>query len=458
MASSRANAPTERDRPFFAASPRICMSALHPLLQEPPRSLNTAKLAQVFATTENLLIVQDLDGVCMGLVKDPLTRQISPQYVEAIRAFEGHFFVLTNGEHIGKRGVNAIVDRAFADPSAVRERGWYLPGLGAGGVQWQDRWGSVDYPGVSEAERAFLATVPDRLRRSLAEFVAARPGSLDETTAERCIESSVLDNAVSPTANLNTFYEVWRDRSELFAELQQYVLELTRSLEREAAEKGLSDSFFVHLAPNLGRDETGREIVRWATEKDSGTTDFQFMLQGAIKEAGVVAILNRYYFHRTGKYPLGETFNARQAPKTHRALLDLVTENFAAEAMPTIVGVGDTVNSSVIETNGIREVRRGGSDRNFLQLIQDLEPAFNRGNIVAYVDSSGGELANRKPVKTGTDINGYAIAIEGPGDPLDADEPLAIDVAFAGGHEEYCTCICQAAGDRLAAPISSRTS
>ncbi|MEO0852400.1 MAG: glucosylglycerol 3-phosphatase, partial [Cyanobacteria bacterium J06648_11] len=311
---------------------------LHPLLQEPSRSLNTTKLAQVLATTENLLVIQDLDGVCMGLVKDPLTRQISPRYVEAIRAFDGHFFVLTNGEHSGKRGVNAIVERAFSDPSIVRENGLYLPGLGAGGVQWQDRFGAVDYPGVSEAERAFLATVPDRIRRALAEFVDARPDSLDKDTAARCIESSVLDNAVSPTANLNTLYAAWRDRPELYAELQKYVLEFTRSLEREAAEKGLSESFFVHLAPNLGRDETGREIVRWATDRDSGTTDFQFMLQGAIKEAGVVAILNRYYFQRTGTYPLGETFNARQAPQTHRELLELVAENFAAEHMPTLVG------------------------------------------------------------------------------------------------------------------------
>ncbi|MEA5470090.1 glucosylglycerol 3-phosphatase, partial [Spirulina sp. 06S082] len=39
-------------------------------------SLKHDELAQVLTQTKNLLIIQDLDGVCMGLVKDPLTRVI----------------------------------------------------------------------------------------------------------------------------------------------------------------------------------------------------------------------------------------------------------------------------------------------------------------------------------------------------------------------------------------------
>lgn len=97
-----------------------------------------------------------------------------------------------------------------------------------------------------------------------------------------------------------------------------------QELLQEAKDKGLGNSFFVHYAPNLGRDLSGQEILRPAKLEDSGTTDFQFMVQGAIKEAGVLAILNRYYFQRTGSYPLGEEFNVRQAPKTLDELLKLV--------------------------------------------------------------------------------------------------------------------------------------
>ena len=87
---------------------------------------------------DEFLIIQDLDGVCMGLVNDPLTRRIEPGYLHAVSRLKGRFFVLTNGEHIGCRGVNGIVDRALSESDAEPEdHGLYLPGLAAGGVQWQ---------------------------------------------------------------------------------------------------------------------------------------------------------------------------------------------------------------------------------------------------------------------------------------------------------------------------------
>ena len=49
----------------------------------------------------DLLIVQDLDGVCMPLVKDPLTRTLRADYVEAAAGMQNRFSVLTNGEHEG---------------------------------------------------------------------------------------------------------------------------------------------------------------------------------------------------------------------------------------------------------------------------------------------------------------------------------------------------------------------
>ena len=114
---------------------------------------------------------------------------------------------------------------------------------------------------------------------------------------------------------------------------------------REAHEAGLEDSFFVHYAPNLGRDDKGKEILQPAQGKDSGTTDLQFMLRGAIKEVGVLVILNHYYYLHTGNYPLGSNFNARQAPQNHQELLALAKEKFDPKIMPQIIGVGDTVTS-----------------------------------------------------------------------------------------------------------------
>ena len=423
-------------------------SQLHPLLNEPPLSLNTRKLVDFLGRTENLLIVQDLDGVCMALVKDPLARQIDPEYVVATRHFDRHFYVLTNGEHVGDRGVNAIVERAFGERDRPSTDGLYLPGLAAGGVQWQDRFGNLEHPGVSQAELSFLAAVPQRIQIGLRQFVEAHPETMPEATAEGCIRSSVLDNLASPTANLNTFHEVLADCPHLYLELQQRMLDLMETLLDEASAQGLGDSFFLHLAPNLGRDTAGKELVRWANDRDSGTTDFQFMLQGAVKEAGVLALLNRYYYNRTGQFPLGEGFSPRLAPKGPRELLDLVVDNFDPTAMPVMVGVGDTVNSSVVKERDQTVVRRGGSDRNFLQLIQDIGRKFDRGNVVTYIDSSGGELKNRKPVKVDCSHPQCPVVSEGPGDPEDEAEPLRLDMVFAGGHREYISVFCSAAQQR----------
>lgn len=244
----------------------------------------------------------------------------------------------------------------------------------------------------------------------------------------------------SPTANLNVFYERLRDRTSTYVALQERMQGLMEELLADAAKQGLEDSFFVHYAPNLGRDEQGMEIVRFAKPGDSGTTDFQFMIRGAIKEAGVVALLNRYYHRRTGTAPLGEDFSVRQAPKQEEELLDLVQAKFDPQIMPTIIGVGDTVNSTVEGEGDERTVRRGGSDRNFLQLIQNLGRRLNKGNLTVYVDSSGGEVKNRKAVEVELqERNGkeVPVVVSGPGDDRDTEDPLTLNVVFRGGHEQY---------------------
>ena len=399
-------------------------------------SLQHDALVDVLAEAENLLIIQDLDGVCMGLVNDPLHRVIATDYVIATRSLGDYFYVLTNGEHIGQRGVNGIVERAFGDASRVKAEALYLPGLAAGGVQWQDRDGQVKHPGVSKAELDFLRAVPGRIRDRLREFFAQYPDLLDETTLNICIESSALDNVASPTANLNTLHQAIGDQVKIYAALQKAMQVLMDNLLAEAADQGLTNSFFVHYAPNLGRGADGKEVMWLSDEQASGTTDFQFMLRGAVKEAGVLALLNRYVHQRTGTYPLGEGFNARQAPHDHEALLHLVKDNFDPAVMPTIVGVGDTVTSQMIEENGALVAKRGGSDRNFLTLVQAIGQVFDTGNLVVYIDSSGGELKNRKAVRVET-LDGQPQVVEGPCDPRDTADPLTLNVVVPGGYQHY---------------------
>jgi glucosylglycerol 3-phosphatase len=417
------------------------------LLHQSSLSLNHQALINLLAEKENILIIQDLDGVCMGLVKDPLTRFIDKKYIEATKSFADHFYVLTNGEHIGKRGVNGIVERAFGNVDFVQQNGFYLPGLAGGGVQWQDCYGNVSHPGVSEAELAFLEEVPKYIESHLQQLFQDNFYGIEINQIKTYIQAAVLDNKVSPTANLNVFYELLNHQEEKYIHLQQEMQNLLKTLLEKAKQKGLGDSFFIHYAPNLGKDIQGQEIIQLAQEKDSGTTDFQFMLRGAIKEAGVLVILNHYYYQRTGNHPLGENFNSRKAPREKQELLNLIKDHFDPVYMPTIIGVGDTVTSKPIENCGQIQFGRGGSDRGFLELIQAIGQEFNTGNIIVYVDSSQGEVKNRKPLKLDT-INGVLKVVKSPGDSRDQDDPLTLNVVFPGGHEEYINCFQEAAKRR----------
>lgn len=419
----------------------------------PPLSLDHERLLEMLAASSRpLLLIQDLDGVCMGLVRDPLTRRIEPRYVEAVRRLDGHVYVLTNGEHIGRRGVNRIVESALGGPQAVREQGAYLPGLGAGGVQWQDRHGQVSHPGVGEAELAFLAAVPRKAERFLGELLAGRPFLLETDDIGPLLAASVLDNAVSPTVNINSLHHHLRERPACYRQLQVELVRFMDELLAQADEAGLGDAFFVHYAPNLGRDPDGHERARFSEADDAGTTDFQFMLRGAVKEVGVLAILNRFYHRYTGAWPLGEGFNAREAPHEPDALLTLAGERFDPAHMPLIVGVGDTVTSHAREASREPDYLRGGSDRGFLTLVQQLGAAFDSDNRVVFVDSSGGEV--RRPGVDASRLRDHAgdasidpwPALRGITDP---DDPLRLDVIFPAGHAQYVDFFC-ALAERVA--------
>lgn len=407
------------------------------IVTETAYSLDPSSLLDSLAGSENLLIIQDLDGVCMDLVRDPLSRTLETVYLQAARALDGHFQVLTNGEHIGSRGVNGLVERAIGNAQRCQQQGLYLPGLAAGGVQVQDRYGRIAHPGVSAAELAFLAAAPAHLSASLQTLLQQAPYNLAASAIDRLLASSVLDNPVSPTLNLNAFHHHWRDQPALYAHLQADGAALLQALLDKAAAQGLAQSFFVHYAPNLGRDGDGRERLRPAQGSAAGTTDLQLMLRGAVKEAGVLVILNRYYGQRTGTYPLGRDFNVRQAPASLEALLQLAVERFEPRHMPRLVGVGDTLTSSpATAADGSSHWLRGGSDRGFLTLVQELGKAFGQHNLVLYVDSSRGEVQ-----RPGVDADYLRDHPDAPWPALagisDADDPLRLSTLFTDGPRQY---------------------
>ena len=156
---------------------------------------------------------------------------------------------------------------------------------------------------------------------------------------------------------------------------------------------------------------------------DVGSTDIQFMLTGSIKEAGLLVLINQHVAQRHGTAPFGETFNVRTAPKDASELLQLVKERVPAAHMPRLVGVGDTVTST--QASDSSQWLRGGSDRGFLTLLQDLGRWCGQSNRVVLVDSSHGEVD--RPSLTDGRLDGIS----------DPDDPLQLDVLMPNGPTQY---------------------
>jgi glucosylglycerol 3-phosphatase len=163
----------------------------------------------------------------------------------------------------------------------------------------------------------------------------------------------------------------------------------------------------------------------------------------------VLVLLNHHVHARTGRWPLGADFNARQAPRALEEQVALARAQIAPADMPRLVGVGDTVTSMSHDGAPLR----GGSDRGFLTLVQRLGEAFGTDNRVLFVDSSAGQV--RRP---GLDVARLAAGAGDAGfDPraaavgiTDADDPLRLDVVFPGGHAQYVAFFCALAQRRAA--------
>ncbi|WP_269605139.1 glucosylglycerol 3-phosphatase [Prochlorococcus marinus] len=371
---------------------------------------------------QNILIVQDLDGVCIPLVQDPLKRALNKDYVKDVSRLEEKFAVLTCGEHEGRRGVNRLVENALNSKTIARENGYYLPGLAACGVELQDRFSNSSHPGLKDEEINFLAEVPKMMRSMLTNELKKFLPNISNEFRNKLIDVAVCDTRFTPTLNFNEIFNYVKNDFQKVKNLQLIMEKIMNNLLKNSKDHGLDNSFYLHLMPNLGiRD--GKEIMKYSTQKEFGTTDIQFIINGAIKEAGLLLLLNKYIANKTGVYPFGENFNVRNAPKTHNKLVELCKDKIPSDQMPLLIGVGDTVTSVKEKKNN--SWLRGGSDRGFLTLIQKLGEAYKQDNQVIFVNSCNDQVS--RPRINGTDMTGIS----------DPNDDLKFNMIINDGPKEY---------------------
>jgi len=371
---------------------------------------------------ENILIVQDLDGVCIPLVQDPLKREISKDYVNNVSKLREKFSVLTCGEHEGRRGVNRLVEKALDSKTKAKINGLYLPGLASCGVEFQDRFSNLSYPGLKDKEIIFLKKVPELMKSMLTTELRIFLPNLSDQLLIKLIDVAICDTRFTPTLNFNEIFNYAKHDFKKVQSLQLIMLKIMNNLLEESKNFGLENSFYLHMMPNLGSQQ-GREIMKYATQNEFGTTDIQFIINGAIKEAGLLLLLNKYISTKTGVYPFGEEFNVRNAPKSLPELISLCREKIPNDQMPLLIGVGDTVTSE--KDNNSNSWLRGGSDRGFLTLIQRLGELYKKENQVIFVNSSNDQVS--RPIVNGSDMTGIS----------DPNDDLKFNMIINDGPEEY---------------------
>ncbi len=371
---------------------------------------------------ENILIVQDLDGVCIPLVQDPLNREINKEYIKDVAKLRERFSVLTCGEHEGRRGVNRLVEKALDSKTKAKEYGLYLPGLAACGVEFQDRFGNTSNPGLKDNEIKFLSEVPKLMKSMLTNELKVIFPNLKNESMNKLIEVAICDTRFTPTLNFNEIFSYVKNEFKKVSALQLMMEKIMNKLLEESIKIGLGNSFYLHMMPNLGL-KGGKEIMKYANQDEFGTTDIQFIINGAIKEAGLLLLLNKYISTKTGIYPFGENFNVRNAPKSINELVKLCKDKIPIDQMPLLIGVGDTVTSSKDHENN--SWLRGGSDRGFLTLIQRLGESYKKANQVIFVNSCNDQVC--RPKVNGSDMTGIS----------DASDYLKFNMIINNGPEEY---------------------
>ncbi len=376
---------------------------------------------KMIINSKNILFIQDIDGVCIPLVKDPMTRKLESKFIFAAKVLEKEFFVLTCGEHEGPRGVNRIVERSLNSIDQPKEKGLYLRGLAACGVEYQDSNGNISFEGVSKEEVDFLAKVPDLMRPSFEKIVKKIFPNIEQEEINSHASKSICKTRFSPTINFNSLFDLVKDDSKKRKIIQKSFEDMMNEIIYKAKALGLKNSFFLHISPNLGsKDEN--EIIKLSSKNDIGSTDIQLLLKGAVKDSGVLFLLNKFIYDTTGKAPFGRNFNFRDSPKSITEKVNFCKKYIKSEDMPTIIGIGDTVTS---QKNTNNRYSRGGSDRSFLEFIQLLGKEFESNNKIIFVDSSSGEV-----YRPSTKISG----LKGISDE---EDNLKFDMIFQNGPKEY---------------------
>ena len=376
---------------------------------------------EIIINSKYILFIQDIDGVCIPLVKDPMTRKLESKFIFAVKNLEKEFFVLTCGEHEGPRGVNRIVERSLQSINQPKEKGLYLRGLAACGVEYQDSNGNISFEGVSKEEVDFLAKVPDLIRPSFEKIVKKIFPNIDQEEINSHASKSICKTRFSPTINFNSLFDLVKDDSEKRKIIQKSFEDMMNEIIYKAKAQGLKNSFFLHISPNLGSKD-GNEIIKLSSKNDIGSTDIQLLLKGAVKDSGVLFLLNKFIYDTTGKAPFGKNFNFRDSPKSIIEKVNFCKKYIKSKDMPTIIGIGDTVTS---QKNSNNSYSRGGSDRSFLEFIQLLGKEFDSNNKIIFVDSSSGEV-----YRPSTKISG----LKGISDEADN---LKFDIIFQNGPKEY---------------------
>ncbi|MDA9701258.1 glucosylglycerol 3-phosphatase [Prochlorococcus sp. AH-736-L23] len=384
-------------------------------------------------SSKNILLIQDIDGVCIPLVKDPMTRELESKYIYAVKEFDEEFFVLTCGEHEGPRGVNRIIERSLRSTTEPKNKELYLRGLAACGVEYQDSNGEISFKGVSKKELSFLSKVPSLIRPRFNYIVKNIFPELSQEDINFHAAKSICETRFSPTINFNSLFDLVHEDSDKRNLIQISFEKMMNEIILKAESEGLKNSFFLHISPNLG-NKNGRETIKLSSQDDIGSTDIQLLIKGAVKDNGVLFLLNKFIADKTGKAPFGRNFNFRNSPNSVKEKINLCKRTIQKEDMPLIVGVGDTVTSK--KNNDEKSYSRGGSDRSFLELIQLLGNEFGIKNKIIFVDSSSGEVERPSTKKTGL------IGIS------DVHDNLKFDIVFKNGPKEYISWFIELANER----------
>ena len=259
------------------------------------------------------------------------------------------------------------------------------------------------------------------MRPSFERIVRKIFPNLDQVSINKHASKSICKTRFSPTINFNSLFDLVQDDSYKRKIIQKSFEDMMNQIIYKAESQGLKNSFFLHISPNLGSNN-GNEIIKLSTKNDIGSTDIQLLLKGAVKDSGVLFLLNKFIEEETGKAPFGRNFNFRNSPKTIKEKVDFCKKNIKSKDMPTIIGVGDTITSQKISN---KSYSRGGSDRSFLELIQLLGKEFRSNNKIIFVDSSSGEVYRPSTKKSG---------FEGI---IDEEDNLKFDMVFQNGPKEY---------------------